>query len=268
MSDPTGPAGWFPDPHGRYEHRWFNGHAWTNDVATDGTRFVDTGGPFVTPPGAPFVTRPGAPSGALSGTSSATRQPRPRGVASFVVALVAVIVAWMPFVAFVGLAGAAIALVLGIRAIRSARSSGAATSGFAVAGVVLAAIAVPLSAVGIWLSFVVWGEVRTFLEPGPLEAAVTECTLSGTVASAEGAVTNLGTGTTGYTVTVRFLEGASALATTVVATRVEAAPGDEASFGATAFIDRPVAADDLLCEIVDVRGPFPFGVEVNPPTSP
>ena len=247
MSDPSGPAGWYPDPHGRYEHRWFNGHEWTNDVATDGRRFVDTGGTPVAPAG--------------SGE-------RPPGVASFVVALLGVVVAWMPFVVILGLGAAVAALVLGARAVRASRANGVAASGFAVAGLVLGTLALPLSGVGLWLSGVVWGEVQSFLEPGPLESAITECTLEGTVASATGAVTNLGSSTTGYTVTVRFLDRTTSLATTVVATRAEAAPGADAAFGATAFIDGDVGADALQCEIVDVRGPFPFGVEVSPPTSP
>ncbi|MEX1107166.1 MAG: DUF2510 domain-containing protein, partial [Ilumatobacteraceae bacterium] len=37
----TTPAGWFPDPLGRYEHRWFNGTTWTADVSLHGQRYVD-----------------------------------------------------------------------------------------------------------------------------------------------------------------------------------------------------------------------------------
>ncbi|MGA0270730.1 MAG: DUF2510 domain-containing protein, partial [Ilumatobacteraceae bacterium] len=35
------PQGWYPDPLGRYDHRWFNGTSWTADVSTDGVRQVD-----------------------------------------------------------------------------------------------------------------------------------------------------------------------------------------------------------------------------------
>ncbi len=35
------PQGWYPDPLGRYDHRWFNGTSWTADVSTDGARHVD-----------------------------------------------------------------------------------------------------------------------------------------------------------------------------------------------------------------------------------
>lgn len=35
------PQGWYPDPLGRYDHRWFNGTSWTADVSTNGARHVD-----------------------------------------------------------------------------------------------------------------------------------------------------------------------------------------------------------------------------------
>lgn len=248
MSDPTGPAGWFPDPHGRYELRWYNGHEWTNDVATDGQRFVDTGGPSVAPP--------------------ADRRRRSPGIGAFVLALLAVVVAWMPIFVVIGIVAAVVAIALGVRALRASRAASAPTSGFTVAALVLGGIALPLSGVGIWLSVMVWGEVRAFLEPGPLEAAITECTVEGTLAKASGVVTNLSDSATGYTVTVNFLDGATTLGSTVVATASDAAPGESATFSATDFVRSATNGDDVTCEVADVRGPFPFGVEVSPPTSP
>lgn len=39
-----GDAGWYPDPHGRYDHRWFDGTAWTPTVATAGQQLTDPEG--------------------------------------------------------------------------------------------------------------------------------------------------------------------------------------------------------------------------------
>ncbi|MCU1602841.1 MAG: hypothetical protein JWO22_3550 [Frankiales bacterium] len=42
----TPQAGWFPDPTGAFEHRWFDGQKWTDNVATNGqqsTSPVDAG---------------------------------------------------------------------------------------------------------------------------------------------------------------------------------------------------------------------------------
>lgn len=35
------PAGWFPDPHGRYEHRYWDGTAWTTRVSSAGVMSAD-----------------------------------------------------------------------------------------------------------------------------------------------------------------------------------------------------------------------------------
>ena len=47
-------AGWFSDPYGRYEQRYWDGTAWTEHVSTQGTQSVDPLGdstviPIVTP---------------------------------------------------------------------------------------------------------------------------------------------------------------------------------------------------------------------------
>ena len=41
VSQVQGP-GWFPDPIGRYQHRYWSGSAWTEQVSSDGTVFVDS----------------------------------------------------------------------------------------------------------------------------------------------------------------------------------------------------------------------------------
>lgn len=42
MTSTTGtPPGWYPDPHGHHEHRWFDGGAWTHHVASHGRQSSD-----------------------------------------------------------------------------------------------------------------------------------------------------------------------------------------------------------------------------------
>ncbi len=57
------PAGWYGDPMGRYEHRYWNGSVWTENVATNGQQAVD---PIASVPTAaaaiaPSVTAPVPP---------------------------------------------------------------------------------------------------------------------------------------------------------------------------------------------------------------
>ena len=35
------PSGWFPDPVGRFDYRYFDGTVWTADVASAGHRYRD-----------------------------------------------------------------------------------------------------------------------------------------------------------------------------------------------------------------------------------
>ncbi|MBK8333056.1 MAG: DUF2510 domain-containing protein [Acidimicrobiaceae bacterium] len=48
METTSAPAGWHPDPTGRFEFRYYNGQRWTADVSLNGQRFIDEVAP-VTP---------------------------------------------------------------------------------------------------------------------------------------------------------------------------------------------------------------------------
>ncbi|CAN5599057.1 hypothetical protein BH24ACT5_BH24ACT5_06860 [soil metagenome] len=37
----THPAGWYPDPMGRFEHRYYDGANWTDNVSTNGQPSTD-----------------------------------------------------------------------------------------------------------------------------------------------------------------------------------------------------------------------------------
>ena len=41
MSEAPTPPGWYPDPFGRHEHRWFDGGQWTDQVSSHGKQSVD-----------------------------------------------------------------------------------------------------------------------------------------------------------------------------------------------------------------------------------
>ena len=38
---PPTPAGWFPDPAGRFDHRWWDGARWTETVSRGGSTMTD-----------------------------------------------------------------------------------------------------------------------------------------------------------------------------------------------------------------------------------
>lgn len=44
---PTTPAGWYPDPYSRFDHRYWDGRQWTQNVSTKGVATTDS--PEATP---------------------------------------------------------------------------------------------------------------------------------------------------------------------------------------------------------------------------
>jgi Protein of unknown function (DUF2510) len=85
MSMPTSPPGWYPDPNGAHQLRYFDGSAWTEHVSDNGLQSVSPLAPTPTPTTAATVSPAGMPS--------ATPGPNRRGRAKWVmggVALVAV----------------------------------------------------------------------------------------------------------------------------------------------------------------------------------
>ena len=106
MTDPAAlPSGWFPDPHGRHDYRYFNGHSWTADVSDEGRRLVD-------PYGAAPLRRSDKPA---SGNGLA--------VAALTCGLVALLFAWMPVLVVIGVVLGVLGVVFGIRGRRRARTA-------------------------------------------------------------------------------------------------------------------------------------------------
>lgn len=67
------PAGWFPDPYGRFAQRYWDGSRWTEHVATGGVQAVDPMGAMATPATQwePPGTSAGAPAGGPASDAAA-----------------------------------------------------------------------------------------------------------------------------------------------------------------------------------------------------
>lgn len=134
---PTWPPGWFPDPTGRHDHRWWDGAAWTAHVADAGVAGRDpldgdrggAGGA----PGRPTT----APLASGATTHPDARGTEPLAVAALVIGVVGIGLALVPVL---GLVAAGVALVLGLVARRRLRRGARGTSGLATAGIVLGAV--------------------------------------------------------------------------------------------------------------------------------
>lgn len=240
MSDPLGPAGWHPDPTGRYEYRYFNGQQWTGDVSTHGQRFIDSGGPP---------------------TSQHERGPsRGMAIAAFVVGLLALFLSWIPFVFVLGGAGAITAFVFGVLGTRAAARNQRYGQGYAIAGIVLSVLALAMCTVGFLFTRVVLREVNAYLDPGPHEVSITVCDMGPqTGLHMEGTIRNDDTKSHRYEVTVeyRFASGTAANENINVPT---VDPGSTATFTSRLAIVRTGA---LQCRVTAVYGPTPFNASTG-----
>jgi len=235
---PTGPAGWFRDPAGRYELRWFNGERWTGDVAVDGRRYVDQ---------VAVGTR-------RHGASATT------AVLALVFGLTSVALAWMPFMFVLAIPGAIAAFVLGVVALRRIRAQRAAGRRRAVAGIALAPLALALCPVGVLLTRATVREFQAYLEPGAHEVRRTTCSLTDGVAMIGGTITNLDDEERSYVVLVELVDGRRVVArgrTDVT----DVAPGETVPWSATRRIGELRRADELVCRVGGVDGPPPFGLD-------
>jgi hypothetical protein len=241
------PSGWFPDPHGRYEHRWFNGTAWTADVAADGQRFVD---PLGAAP-APRSVGPATDAGHVpsrSGNGSA--------VAAITLGLFALVTAWAPLFVVVGVVLAVLAVVFGVRGLRRAKEVGSGR-GLAIAGIATGSASFPLAIVGVLLSISLFNEVSAFVDPVDHEAEVLSCTIADGELVIEAVLTNRSDAASDFTLYAVVDEP------TRVPDLVTELDGVEPGESRTVQLTRPfVRVGDCRARVV-VHGPLPYGVEME-----
>ena len=250
------PPGWYDDPLDRYDHRWFDGTDWTSQVSDDGRPTIDPSGTSRSPAAA-YSYQPQYGNDARDGFQPTTNAPTGRNgiaVAALVCGIIGVIIAWIPFLAFVGALLAVLAIVFGMTGLR--RSHAALKGrGQAIAGIVLGAIAAVLAVLGIILTVVVWGALTDFIDPGPVETTVDECSVETGVATVSGTLTNDGVSEQSYTVFV-VIDG-----TTSPVTVDDVAAGETVAWRAGVNVD----VQDGACDPdIIVNGEFPWGVEIDP----
>ncbi len=231
----TGTApGWHPDPSGRHDFRWFNGHVFTADVADDGARGFD---PDLTP--SPSVERGRGRAAALT---------------SLTLAVVAVTISWMPFLVVLGVAAALSAIVLGIVAAARLRPGPDSGRRIAVAGIACAVVALGLSGIGMRSSRSVLDELRSTRDPGEHVVRVLGCVVdTDGRAIATGEIRNSDESPRSYVVTVTFGDAARDFADRSARVPV-VDPGETARFEVTTSAGR-TPSDELTCRIDRVGSP-------------
>jgi hypothetical protein len=254
-------AGWYHDPVHRFEFRWFNGERWTADVSVNGRRFVDDlgVGPAVRPDGQSEFDRPthfGPPP--FQPSDRPPTLPRTLAILAFIFGLGGLAISWVPFLFVVGAAGAITALILGTVARRRIRSGTQAGRGLAIAGMVLAVVALCTCVVGFLFTRAVVREILEYAEPGPYDAALTGCTAVDGRVTIAGSIDNLDDRTRDYVMVIEVSEQGVYLTTAhIVVDDVDA--GEHRDWDSSRFLD-DVENNDPVCRLVDVTGPSPFGL--------
>ncbi len=242
--------GWYADPLGRFELRYYNGAAWTADVSDGGERFVDPLGIDIGP------IRGSGPSTPTSGTSSPTNS---LATASMVLGIIAVATAWMPFIVVLGTITAVLALVFGVVAVRRSGPSDAGR-GRAVVGLITGASGLLVAALGAVLTFVVLDVYETYVDPPPHEAVISSCEVVGSRAIASGQLDNLGDDTSDFSVLIGFVRpGTDNPHRTTRVKLDDVEPNASAAFDA----ERQVDLDEVDCIVIEVTGPLPFGLALD-----
>ncbi|MGB0114237.1 MAG: DUF2510 domain-containing protein [Ilumatobacteraceae bacterium] len=236
--------GWYPDPIGRFELRFYNGSQWTADVANGGERFVDPLG--ITPPVGPNHTPESETANGLA-------------TAAMVLGIIAVTTAWMPFLVVVGLIAGMVAIGLGLGALRAARANGGNRSR-AIAGIATGASALLVALLGVMLTIVVLDVYDTYAHPEAHEIDLVSCEQTGSRVTMTGALTNLSERTADFTVEVAFVRTGTRDTRSIGRAELDGVePGDTATFD----VQRQVDLDTIDCEIVEVTGPLPFGLTLD-----
>jgi hypothetical protein len=242
--------GWFPDPHRRYELRYYNGLRWTADVSVHGQRYVDPRGAEAT--AIPPRIAPAEPGPTPTAPGSVPPLPRSSAaLASMVLGIVAISLAWLPFLVVIGAILALIALPLAVVGRRQTRR-GRSGAGLATAGLVLAPTALVLCVVGVLLS----RQVLDLVDVGPYEVTEESCTSAEGVATFEGTLTNGSDDTRSYVVTVAFVRTGDGRV--VGSDRVELTDVPAGAVVAWTATDR-TTSESIECDVRDVSGPLPFG---------
>ncbi|MDP9333665.1 MAG: DUF4190 domain-containing protein [Actinomycetota bacterium] len=130
-------SGWFADPTGRHEKRYFNGLVWTDRVLDGALHASDQIG-NVTPQSPQYVVVAPQPTG--NGFA----------VAALTLGIIGAVIALSPFGSVLGGVCGLLALAFGLVGLRNVARHGAGYSGLAISGVILGSVAIMVASYTAW----------------------------------------------------------------------------------------------------------------------
>ena len=242
--------GWYADPMGRFELRYFNGTTWTADVSADGARFVD-------PLGLDVGERPHGgdhPSISVGGDGA-----NAAANAAMILGIIAVATAWLPFIVVFGAIAAILAVAFGVIGLRKSQMSGVGRSR-AIVGLITGGSGLLAAVLGIVLTVIVLDVYDAYVDPAAHDIEITSCSIAGSRATAVGILTNLDDTTADFSVLVGFVRPG-----TDNPDRESRIDVDDVAAGSSVefTVERQVSLDAVDCIVLDVNGPLPFGLALD-----
>ena len=182
--------------------------------------------------------------------------------AAMVCGIIGIVLAWVPLIFVAGTVLGILALIFGVKGLGKSKTTGKG-HGFAMAGIATGIAALLLSIVGVILSVAVFRVIDDFTNPGPFDLQAVECRPTELGSTATGVLINTSASERDYTVFVKVTtpsDRSGGGRTSVV--ELDGVPaGGEAPWAA----EVASAIGEQSCSVeVDVQGPFPFGLEVDP----
>jgi hypothetical protein len=261
-------AGWHRDPHGRNEHRFFDGSQWTEHVSNGGQTSVDSviaaspaqlAVPTLTAPHPPAPAPPlGAlPSYQVSGQSSdgAKRPGNGMAVVALVLGIIGVLFGLIPLFFFIAIPCGVLALIFGFVGRRAAKRRAAGHRGMALVGLILGIVAVGLGIVGVVIVGDAVEDVDSAFDdafgpasPDEFDITVETCgTDDSGLAEATGTITNTSDREQAFSVTLHFLDGQGVRVADAVDYVAALSPGATARWEANPFEEVPT---DVTCDAI------------------
>lgn len=177
-----------------------------------------------------------------------------------VLGIVAIGIGWLPYVAVAGVICAVLAIVLGLSARRRAGAPGSSGSNRARVGITTGVVGLVVAMIGLAFTVVVARALDRYTNPEPNDAAVTSCVTDGDgTVTVAGELTNLGASEADFTVRVAVMRADTDNVHRTVSVELDdVAPTATVAFETTV----QVALADVDCEVHDVDGPLPFGLDI------
>lgn len=174
-----------------------------------------------------------------------------------VLGIVGLFTAWMPFVFVLGAVCAVLGIIFGAIVLRQRGDP----RGFALTGVITGVGGLLLVVLGIVTTRAITSAVTEFVDEPRATVVLDRCVAGGGTALIEGTIENLGSRSSDYRIVVR-VRLVSALGERVVIEVEAVRPGTPVSFREVADLDILASQPDVTCEVVDITGPPPFGLDL------